>query len=171
MIFEDIKLNIILVAVLLTVLYYCYFNKQENFGGTCSANYYTVKDNFDVKQLVQDCCDKSKDAGFYDPYKNLKEAMEELPLSVDNLKSTSIQNLHDITKITEKVNDFYNFIHNSEKLTDEQKKDIFGLSLNDVNKMSLKYKKYNCLQCCKSQSYTKEKNLNACKMICNSKYS
>ena len=172
MILKDERLKIILIVTLLVFLYYFCTNQfnQENFGGTCNSNYNIVRKNYDVKQLVQDCCDKSKDAGFDGPYINLKESMEEFPESVDNLKSTSIQNLYDITKISETINDFYNLIYNSKKLTNEQKKDIFSLSLNDINKMSLKYKKYNCLDCCKSQNYTKEYNLKACNMICNSKY-
>ena len=171
----DVPMSKTILAVLLFIILYCwyqnYYETKENFSGTCSDNYNIVKENSDVKKIVQECCDGSKDAGFYDPYENLKSAIEGLPDSVDNIKSTSIKNLYDITTISSKINDFYTLVSESNKLTSEQKKDILSLSLNDTKKMELKFKKYICLSCCDKQDYSKDKNTRACKMICNSRYS
>lgn len=165
----------IFLGILLFIILYCWYlnykETKENFGGTCTENYNIVKENSDVKNLVQECCDGSKDSGFYDPYQNLKSAIEGLPDSVDNIKTASIKNLYDITTISSKINDFYNLIFESNKLTAEQKKDILSLSLNDTKKMELKFKKYICLSCCDNQDYSKDKNTRACKAICNSRYS
>jgi len=164
----------IIIAIVSFMVLYCWYQKYyattEKFGGTCSDNYNIINENSKVKKIVQECCDGSKDVGFYDPYDNLKSAMEELPDSVDNIKSINIQTLYDITTISNKINDFYNIISESNELTLEQKKEIMDFSINDSKEMELKFKKYVCLSCCDKQDYNKDRNTRACKTICNSKY-
>ena len=168
------NVTVILAIIIFLVLYCCYLNKnnkiKENFGGTCTDNYYLLKRNTKVDQIVQDCCDSTNEDGFYDRLNILKSSIGTLTKSSVNLKSMSIRNMYDTVKISKSIINFYNYVNNL-NLTRKQKEEVLELSIDDDKIMEKKLKKGLCNSCCDNKEYKKEIHTKSCKIICDGRYS